>query len=298
MMSGNRGRHAAMPWRLAWNAMNQSDPNANSSGNYALGHSADELDRLRTQARLIDPTTRRFFREAGIEPGMRVLDVGCGAGDTSLLLAEMVGERGQVVGVDRAPTAIAAARSKVAGRDERLRFLEGDPAEMTFEVPFDAVAGRYVLMFQEHPATTLNKLASHLRTGGLLVFHELDYEGISSFPASPTFDQLKRWNVETTLLYGADPHMGSKLLATFLTAGLPTPTVRVEALSGKGAASADVLLRARNLTRSLLPEMERRGVATRAEVGLDTLLERMQAEAVAADSVVVGHLEVGAWCRV
>ena len=156
MMSGNRGRHAAMPWRLAWNAMNQSDSNANSSGNYALGHSADELDRLRTQARLIDPTTRRFFREAGIEPGMRVLDVGCGAGDTSLLLAEMVGERGQVVGVDRAPTAIAAARSKVAGRDERLRFLEGDPAEMTFELPFDAVAGRYVLMFQEHPATTLN----------------------------------------------------------------------------------------------------------------------------------------------
>lgn len=277
--------------------MNQSDPNANSSGNYALGHSEDELDRLRTQARLIDPITRRFFRAAGIEPGMRVLDVGCGAGDTSLLLAEMVGERGEVVGVDRAPAAIAAARSKVTGRTDRLRFLEGDPAEMSFDLPFDAVAGRYVLMFQEQPATTLNRLASHLRAGGLLVFHELDYEGISSFPPLPTFDRLTRWNAETTRLYGADPRMGSKLVAAFLTAGLPMPTVRVEALSGKGAASADLLLRARNLTRSLLPAMERLGVATRAEVGLDTLLERMQAEAVARDSVVVGHLEVGAWCR-
>ena len=91
--------------------------------------------------------------------------------------------------------------------------------------------------------------------------------------------------------------MGAKLLAAFVTAGLPTPTVRVEALSGKGAGSADLLLLARNLTRSLLPEMERRGVATRAEVRLDTLLERMQSEAVAMDSVVVGHLQVAAWCR-
>jgi SAM-dependent methyltransferase len=286
-----------MPRRIARKAMNQSDPHSESRDSYALGHSEDELDRLRTQARLIDPITRRFFREAGIEPGMRVLDVGCGAGDTSLLLAEMVGERGEVIGVDRAPAAIAAARPKGEARPN-LSFIEGDPAEMSFERPFDAVVGRYVLMFQEHPATTLHRLASHLRSGGLLAFHELDYEGISSFPPLRTFDQIKRWNAETTLLYGADPHMGAKLLAAFVTAGLPTPTVRVAALSGKGAGSADVLLRARNLTRSLLPETERRGVATRAEVGLDTLLERMQREAVAADSVVVGHLEVGAWCRI
>ena len=59
-----------------------------------------------------------------------------------------------------------------------------------------------------------------------------------------------------------------------------------------------MLLLAHNLTRSLLPEMERRGVATRAEVGPDTLLERMQAEAVAKDSIVVGHMQVIAWCRV
>ena len=103
---------------------------------------------------------------------------------------------------------------------------------------------------------------------------------------------------DTTRLYGADPRMGAKLLAAFITAGLPAVTVRVEALSGKGAASADLLLLARNLTRSLLPEMVRLGVATRAEVELETLLERMHREAVIMDSVVVGHLQVGAWCRV
>jgi len=114
-------------------------------------------------------------------------------------------DRSLPIGVDRAPVAIAAAQSKGEGRGN-LRFLEGDPAEMNLERLFDAVVGRYVLMFQEHPATMLHRLASHLRSEGLLALHELDYEGISSFPLVPTFDKLKRWNAETTLLYGADPH--------------------------------------------------------------------------------------------
>lgn len=273
------------------------DSTAASAAHYALGHSADELERLDTQARLVNPVTRRFFHDAGIEPEMRVLDVGCGAGDTSLLLAEMVGEGGEVVGVDRAPAAIAAARVKCAGR-ANLHLLEGDPARMGFEQPFDAVVGRYVLMFQEHPSSVLRALAPHLRPGGVMAFHELEYEGVSSSPPLPTFDQVWRWNAETTRLYGANPHMGAKLYAAFVTAGLPAPVVWADALWGQGAGSADVLLRTRNLTRSLLPEMVRLGVATHEDVGLETLLERMHEEAVAKGSVVVGPLEVGAWCQV
>jgi 2-polyprenyl-3-methyl-5-hydroxy-6-metoxy-1,4-benzoquinol methylase len=277
--------------------MNQPHHNVDSDRKYALGHSEEEIERLKEQARLIDPITQRFFDEAGVGPGMRVLDVGCGAGDTSVLVAEMVGDRGEVVGVDRASAAIAAAEAKGKGR-RNLRFLEGDPADMSFDQPFDAVVGRYVLMFQKHPPTMLRRLASHLRPDGLLVFHELDYEGISSFPKLPTFEQIWRWNADTTRLYGADPRMGAKLLGAFITAGLPGATVRAEALSGKGAGSADLLLLARNLTRSLLPEMVRLGVATRAEVNLESLFDRMYSEAVTMDSVVVGHLQVAAWCRV
>lgn len=276
--------------------MNPSPDAGPSSKGYALGHSDEEIDRLKTQARLIDPITRRFFHEAGLERGMRVLDVGCGAGDTSTLFLEMVGDEGEVVGVDRAPAAIAAARGRI-GQRTNLHFLEGDPAQMSFDRPFDAAVGRFVLMFQSEPAAMLRALARHVRPGGLVAFHELDYEGIASFPPLPTFEQVKRWNAETTRRYGADPRMGARLLATFVGAGLPMPTVRVESLSGKGPASTDLLLLARNLTRSLLPEMERQGVASRGDVGLDTLLQRMQREADAADSIVVGHLQVGAWSR-
>jgi cyclopropane fatty-acyl-phospholipid synthase-like methyltransferase len=59
---------------------------------YPLGHSEHELERLNTQARYVEPVTRRFFREAGVKAGMRVLDVGSGAGDVAFLAADLVGD--------------------------------------------------------------------------------------------------------------------------------------------------------------------------------------------------------------
>jgi ubiquinone/menaquinone biosynthesis C-methylase UbiE len=65
---------------------------------YELGHSDRELKRLRLQAQLVDPITRQFFQDAGVAQGMRVLDVGSGAGDTALVVAELVGHSGEVLG--------------------------------------------------------------------------------------------------------------------------------------------------------------------------------------------------------
>ena len=135
---------------------------------YYLGHSDRELDRLRAQARVIDPITRRFFRDAGIIAGMRVLDVGSGAGDVALLVADLVGESGEVVGVDRAPIALAKATARAGAQSRRnVFFREGDPAQMSFDRPFDAIVGRYVLQFQPDPAAMLRKLAVHVKLGGL-----------------------------------------------------------------------------------------------------------------------------------
>src|SRR5262249_23490092 len=68
---------------------------------YVFGHSQVELRRLAYQAALIEPVTRLLLVEAGVTSGMRVLDVGTGRGDVAILVAELVGETGSVVGVDR-----------------------------------------------------------------------------------------------------------------------------------------------------------------------------------------------------
>jgi SAM-dependent methyltransferase len=76
---------------------------------YALGYSNSEFKRLELQASLIRDLTENVLRRAGIVPGMRVLDVGCGVGDVSLLAAEIVGPSGFVLGVDRSADATAVA---------------------------------------------------------------------------------------------------------------------------------------------------------------------------------------------
>jgi len=278
--------------------MSKGTADTDSKPGYILGHSEREIARLKAQAAHVDPTTRRFLCEAGIGPGMRVLDVGSGAGDVAFLAADLVGASGEVVGVDLAPVAIDAARSRAAAQSlTNVTFLQGDPAAMSFDRPFDAVIGRYVLQFQKDPATALRAMAAHVRPQGLIVFHEADWAGLASVPPVPTFDQAGQWGAATLRRHGTEAYMGRKLHAAFVGAGLPAPTMRLEAPVGGIPANGVWLGRFKELIATLLPEMERLGAATAAQVGIETLIERVSAEAARTNSVIIGHFQVGAWAR-
>src|SRR4051812_37593575 len=89
---------------------------------YVLGNTNTEHERLTRQARSLEPYTERLFRDAGLGGGQRVLDVGSGVGDVALLAASLVGETGDVVGVDRDAAALAKARSRTsAARTTNVR---------------------------------------------------------------------------------------------------------------------------------------------------------------------------------
>jgi hypothetical protein len=230
---------------------------------------------------------------------MRVLDVGSGAGDVALLAADLVGAEGEVVGTDRSATALARARQRADARSLRnVHFREGDPAEMAFDQPFDAVVGRYVLMFQRDPAGMLQGVAKHARRGGVVFFHEVDWDGVRSSPPAPTYERCSRWTAETLRLSGADIRMGTRLFSTFVAAGLPAPSMQLETLIAGVANNADPLHLIADLTCSMADAMERLGVATAAEIGLETLTERMISEAAANGSVILSRFEVGAWSHV
>ena len=278
--------------------MNVSSEAGGATPDYVLGHPERELERLGRQARLVDPMTRQLFIDAGIAPGMRILDVGSGAGDVAFLAAELVGETGEIVGVDRAPAALAAARQRATRRELRhVTFLEGDPAEMEFDRPFDAAIGRYFLMFQKDPSAMLRNIARNVEPGGPIAFHEPDWDGARSFPPAPTYDRCCRWIAETLRLLGNETRMGKKLHSAFVAAGLAAPSMRLEAMIGAGTTAAEGLQFVADLVETMLPAMEREGIASVADVGLETLVARMLHEAVATDSVVVGRYEVGAWTR-
>ena len=279
--------------------MKSGSEDAPAAASYVLGHSDRELERLDKQAQLINPITRRFLASAGIVSGMRVLDVGSGSGDTAMLAAELVGAEGEVVGTDRSASALARAKQRVKARSLRnVDFREGNPAEMTFDRPFDAVIGRYVLMFQRDAAAMLRSLARHARRGGVIFFHEVDLDGARSSPPAPTYDRCCQWIAETLRLSGAEIRMGTRLFSTFVEAGLPPPSLQLETLISSVANNSGPLELIGGLVVTLADEMERLGVATAAEVGLDTLTDRMTSEAAASGSVVVGRFEIGAWSHV
>ena len=69
-----------------------------NDADYILGHDDVERRRLNTQASFMEPLTRRALVAAGLQPGIRVLDMGAGFGDVTLLAASLVGPTGSVVG--------------------------------------------------------------------------------------------------------------------------------------------------------------------------------------------------------
>jgi ubiquinone/menaquinone biosynthesis C-methylase UbiE len=81
---------------------------------YVMGRTSAETERIQLQASVLAPHSAHLLRLAGITSGVRVLDVGCGAGDVSMLLAELVGPDGAVIGVDMNPAVLELARARAA----------------------------------------------------------------------------------------------------------------------------------------------------------------------------------------
>ena len=264
---------------------------------YALGHSSRELDRLTFQGTVFAPHTRHLLTEAGITRGMRVLDVGSGSGDVSFLAAELVGSNGYVIGVDRSPAAVERARSRAYRRNlSNVSFELGDPAAMQFDGMFDAIIGRFVLMYQGDPTTSLQKMMRHLRQGGLAVFQELDTTACRSWPAVPAFDEAARWLAEGLRSSGARPELGLEMHSVFVDCGLPAPRMRMDALvSGEGDSPVYKLLA--EAVRSLAPALEKSNIASAAQLKIDTLADRMRTEVAAKRAIAMSYGLVGAWAR-
>lgn len=267
---------------------------------YALGHSDHETARLILQHQLYGPITRQLLLAAGVTRGMKVLDVGSGAGDVALLLADLVGPTGQVVGVDANPAILETARSRArAAGWSNVRFVEGDLADLPIgDDDFHAVVGRWILMYLAEPAALVARLATRLQPGGVIAFQESDLRsGAQTFPPVPMHEQLRTWMAPQDAMAGPAVAMGPQLFATFVDAGLPHPELRLDAPIGGGPRWPGYAYLAES-ARSLLPFMEQVGVIAPGTIDVDTLEDALRDEVVASDAVQLLPAVVGAWSRV
>ncbi len=253
--------------------MGESD----SGYQFGTGIGEEELARLEAQGAAIAPATRMIFAEAGIRPGMRVLDLGCGAGDVTFVAANLVGPDGSVVGVDRSPEALARARLPAEQRGlAQVQFVEGDIHDPTPGGPFDAIVERLVLMWVPDPAAVLRRQATVLRPGGLVVPIEADLSVIRSLPETAFMTQVKSWLVEAFAKAGLSM-LGPRLWAIVEEAGLhPLGMIGVQPHFGPGDEVGLAFLM--ESMRVAEPLIVGTGVATAEEIGMETFEQRLRDE--------------------
>jgi 2-polyprenyl-3-methyl-5-hydroxy-6-metoxy-1,4-benzoquinol methylase len=286
------------------------DMNANVSdhpiSHYRLGHSEAETARLVLQHQLYRPITHALFVAAGIGRGMKVLDLGSGAGDVAMLAAELVGPQGSVIGVDTNEAILdsARARTEAAGL-ANVCFVQADLghlADADLPTDFDAVVGRWILMHVPDPASVLRAAAIRLRPGGLVVMQESDLElsrQRHSFPVGLVHEQLASWLTPAANHGGPGPNgnAGLSLMRTFHDSGLRSPQLRLEAPLGGGPDWPGYRLIAAT-ARSLVPMIEELDRATLDEIDIDSLEARLRDDIVANHGVQILPTVIGAWTSV
>jgi SAM-dependent methyltransferase len=269
---------------------------------YPFQSSADERLRLIAQAELVAPLTERLFERAGIAPGMRVLDIGSGSGDVAFLAARRVGTEGSVVGADRDPAQVAFAEQRARAKGlTNVRFVVGDFRAIELDASVDAIVGRLVLMYAADPLDALRRALRHLRPGGVIALQEsvIDYEGpVLVEPPGCLAARAVEWFRAGFRHAGVQPRMGMRLHGLMRSAGLdPAPEIEMVVPIRQGPAG-DLFKILTSVVRSQLPAIEASGAASAAEIDIETLEERLIADA--PPQGVVGYFNsghVGAWAR-
>lgn len=265
------------------------------SANYPLGNTDAEHERLIRQAARVAPITERFFREAGIRLGQRVLDIGSGVGDVAMLVARLVGPSGEVVAVERDPRAIVKARARVTEAGfQNISFSELDVGAILDGKHFDAAVGRFILMYLPDPVAALRSISQLVRPGGVLVFQEPDWVPVLAHLAKLPLWFATASVIDKAMRASANHDMGTELYHTFMEAGLPEPIVRMEIPLGRESYLAQWYY---DTLCSLLPQIQQLRVSIESLGSLDTLVSRLQAEVVESKTVACWFASVGAWCR-
>ena len=269
-------------------------PTGTSTPEYVLGHDRAEIARLEQQAAVLAPHSRVILQRAGLGPGMRVLDVGTGVGDVAFLAADLVGAEGSVVGLDRSDVALARARERAGERGlTNVDFRSGELQGWRSDEVFDVVIGRLILLYVDDPVVTVRAVADLVRPDGVVAFMEYDMAAVRSVPPLPLVEQVRGWVLDGFTRSGHDPELGVRLAAILAEAGLSdVGSVGLQTFLPPGSPIGPAM--AAGVIRSLLPALETHGIATAAEVDIDTLEARVR-DALSGRTVFAPPALIGAW---
>ncbi len=165
-----------------------------------------------------------LYMAADLTSCQRVLDVGCGSGAVTMDVADASG--GLVIGIDPSRSMVKQARRYLRGpgapHKDAVGLALGDGHRLPFaDGTFDAAVCNITLMWVEDPQAVVNEMTRVVRPGGrVLASLEPDFGGKVDYPEDPMVDPVFRGS--SIKRRGGDPHIGRKLRALFVRAGLET----------------------------------------------------------------------------
>lgn len=240
--------------------------------------------------------TDRLFGRAGFQIGARALDIGCGTGDVTLRLARKLGAEARVVGMDVNVTALDVARQRAVEEGlPNVTFIERDLQHLVQEEqPFDIVTCRRVLMYLPDQVAAAKSIRDALRPGGRFVVQEHDATIMQSNETLPLYEQARSWIWDTVRAEGANIGTGFDLYGILAAAGFSDIDISAEAVvltpmqAGHTAA----------IVNAMADRIVAASVATRAQMDVETLEERLIEERRASSATTVGEMMFGAIARV
>jgi ubiquinone/menaquinone biosynthesis C-methylase UbiE len=267
------------------------------TNSYVMGHDDRERRRLVLQASLLNPLTEPLFRRAGISPGMDVLDIGCGVGDVSLLVAGLVGRSGSVTSVDFDAAALEKLATRaVAHGVANIEYVKADIHEWKPPRKFDAVVGRHILIHTRDPLAVLRACGAMLHPRGLAVFQEYDFAVVHrGWPPTPLRDRLMDV-FDRFFALATRSNMGSRLWTLLMKAGFDRPDCRAEypISGGTDAVYHEWVVES---FRSILPRAVSLGIVKDGEFEIDTLERQLRDEAASSNSCLPAPAMISAFAR-
>jgi SAM-dependent methyltransferase len=179
---------------------------------YVLGNLDNEIERLEIQSAFFEPLTLQTLQRAGITRGMRCLDVGCGAGSVTKILAEMVGRKGQVIGTDVDEKYLEYCRNYRS--QPNVSFMHDDVGNSRLEKgSFDAIYSRFMFVHLKDARRAIHSMKQLVKKGGLIIIEELDHAPDSwlCYPESQSVNTLREIYVTLVKKAGGDPYAGRKI---------------------------------------------------------------------------------------
>jgi ubiquinone/menaquinone biosynthesis C-methylase UbiE len=182
---------------------------------YILGNRSSEIKRLEVQAALFEPLTRQTLLNAGLKKGMSCIDIGCGSGSVSRLMAKMVGKTGRVVGIDIDDRYLQyCSRLNIASK-QNIEFVRHDisKSRLDSKEDFDIVYARFVFQHLRDRREAVRSMKQMIKKGGAVVIQDLDHAPGSwlCYPENKAFNTLRKIYVTLIRKAGGDPLAGRKL---------------------------------------------------------------------------------------